>query len=187
MLLPMTLPRVLSTACALIGSRLDYAKALHIGASVSNITKLQKNGSQTRRESSFINTDGLKHLNLLLLFISCQSSGELISRLPQFPTNFTQPVNLPTWPTPYLNMFLVTDWGQPVCVHCQSLAQKQLRVRSLSGLPLHPSGLWNRLPADIRNYSSLSTFWADSKLTFFGLYLNNLRLFCASYSFVCVV
>ena len=69
---------------------------------------LDPNGFRTRWcVLSLVNTDGLEHLNLLLLFMGYQSSLELISRLPQFPTNFSRPVNFPTWPTKYLSMFLV--------------------------------------------------------------------------------
>ena len=47
--------------------------------------------------------------------------------------------------------------------------------------------VWNRLPADIRNSSSLSTFRSRLRTLFFGLPLNDLRLFRALYSFICVV
>ena len=98
-----------SITCALVGSRLDYAKALFIGASASTLPNA--NRSRTCwRVSSLVNTDGLEHLNLLLLVMGCQSSGKLISRSPQFLTNFSRPVNLSTWPTQYLNMTEVNRW-----------------------------------------------------------------------------
>ena len=125
-------------------------RCLRISSVPPHLTLPNSNGSRTRwRVSSLVNTDGLEHPNLLLLFIGCQSSGELISRFLQFFTNSSRPVNLPTWPTKYLNMFLVAHWGQAVRVHCPSLAQKQSLVRALSGLPLRPSGIDFRLTLGI--------------------------------------
>ena len=130
------------------------------------LTLPNSNGSRTRwRVSSLVNTDWLEHPNLLLLFIGWQSSGELISRLLQFPTNSSWPINLPTWPTQYLNMFLVAYWGQLVRVHCPSLTQKQ-SSRAFWSATL---SIWNRLQADIRNLSSLSIFRSILKTHFFRL------------------
>ena len=160
-------PILLRALPALSLASVSTMPKLHSSA-LSHLTLPNSNGSRTRwRASSLVNTDGLEHPNLLLLFIGCQSSSELITRSLQLLQNSFWPDNLPTRQTQYLNMFLFAYWGQTVRVHCQSLAQKQSSVRTLSGLPLYPSGIDYRLTIGTRHRYQHSA--ADSKHTFFRL------------------
>ena len=106
MLSPMTPTRSLpALSSAPVSTMLTLYSSAH-----QHLTLPNSNGSRTCwRVSSRVNTDGLEHFNLLLLFIGCQSSLEFISRSPQLPTNSSRTVNLPAWPTQYLDMFLVAQ------------------------------------------------------------------------------
>ena len=116
-----------------------------------HLTSVNSNGSRTHwHVSSLVNKDGLEHPNLSLLFIGCQSSGELISRSPQFPTNLSicQPFCLANSISKYVPGRSLRSTGEGTL----SVPHTKTVIDAHAFQSAAPS-IWNRLPADIRNSS----------------------------------
>ena len=169
-----------SIACALIGSRLHYANALFIGASASNITKLQRIHNTlarivTRQQGWTGTSQSLATLHWLPVtwrvdFKVATISYKLLS--------IGQPSYLANSISKYVPSHSLRSTGE--CTLSVPLT-KTVIAAFRSAAPF----VWNRLPADIRNSSSLSTFRSRLHTHFFWLAFEQLasisclRFICA--------
>ena len=155
-----------SIACALVGSRLDYANSVLIGASTTNVAKLQR------------------IQNTLVRFVTRQRGR----------TGTTQALATLHWlPVKWRIDFKVTtltykllSTGQPsylvnsVSIYIPGRSMRSTDARTLTvprtktviGARAFRSAapsVWNKLPVDIRNSTSLLTFRSRLKTHFFRL------------------
>ena len=127
-------------------------------------TSLNSNGSRIRWcESSPANVVGPEQLRFSPLFTGCRSSGELTSKLRHSPINSSQPVN----PQLRLNILPCSFTEINRCRHADWPMYKNSHrcARFRSEAP----SVWNKLPVDIRNSTSLLTFRSRLKTHFFRL------------------
>ena len=153
-----------SIACALVGSRLDYANSVLLGVSSKNVTRLQRAQNAAARVVIWApGGDQQTLLAYLNSYIGCPLSGASSSRSPALPTKPYLPPSLPTSIHPWnITLHLVpcvrltlNCCSFPVSAHVSVLAASLLPVQ-LSGTPF------------LRPYvvvSPLTVFGANSNLS----------------------